>query len=257
MPDIKYKKGLPWLAPLTQKMIQFREETGKNPVFHGKITGQFEYWMYWRKPKVKKQTTKRKPGRKPTPKTKLKLIEKKKGRKTTKIYISETITDEEREQIYYKIKELINKNNDNIYKWHMTLEELNRNRAWFLESDNKYNVKSEIKKRIKELREDLEFWADKRDKINVKITGLAKRGNFDLKYAKDPYGGTKAYHIKGIKPTFYYESVKLQKKFDLAIFEGVVDKARELMDTYSKKAGLSTSYFYLDILLFLRITLIY
>ena len=47
--DLKYYKGLPWNKPLTEKMKQFQEETGKNAIWNGVVTGTFEYWMYWRK----------------------------------------------------------------------------------------------------------------------------------------------------------------------------------------------------------------
>ncbi|KKN01885.1 hypothetical protein LCGC14_1123370, partial [marine sediment metagenome] len=61
------KKDLIWNKALTPKMKQFKEETGKNPVYRGKITGGFEYWMYWRKPKVTKPKPKfiKKPIKKP------------------------------------------------------------------------------------------------------------------------------------------------------------------------------------------------
>ncbi len=46
-------KGIFWTQDLTPEMIQFEKETGKNAIFNGKITGNFEYWMYWRRGKKK------------------------------------------------------------------------------------------------------------------------------------------------------------------------------------------------------------
>jgi len=56
MPELKYKKGKPWLV-LTPEMKQFEKSTGKSAVFRGKITGQFEYWLWQQnKPKLKFKT---------------------------------------------------------------------------------------------------------------------------------------------------------------------------------------------------------
>ncbi|KKN12422.1 hypothetical protein LCGC14_1016770 [marine sediment metagenome] len=43
--------GVPNLATnnLTDEMIQFENETGKNAVYRGKVTGQFDYWLNWSK----------------------------------------------------------------------------------------------------------------------------------------------------------------------------------------------------------------
>ena len=45
--ECKYYKGLIWNKPLTPEMEQFKKETGKNAIRGNKITGTFEYWMYW------------------------------------------------------------------------------------------------------------------------------------------------------------------------------------------------------------------
>ena len=42
------KKGMLWYKPLTPEMNEYREETGGFPVFHSKITGKFEKWI-WKK----------------------------------------------------------------------------------------------------------------------------------------------------------------------------------------------------------------
>ena len=51
--DLKYYKGLSWNKPLTPKMKEFNKETGKNAIRGNKITGTFEYWMYWDPKKTK------------------------------------------------------------------------------------------------------------------------------------------------------------------------------------------------------------
>lgn len=43
-----------WNRPLTLKMKEYEKETGKHAVYNNKITGNFEFWMYWRKDKIKK-----------------------------------------------------------------------------------------------------------------------------------------------------------------------------------------------------------
>ena len=53
----KYKKGKPWNKPKTEKMIYFEESTEKNSVYRGKITGQFEAWL-WKLEKSKKRIAK-------------------------------------------------------------------------------------------------------------------------------------------------------------------------------------------------------
>ena len=52
--DIKHKKGQVWNKPLTKEMEQFEQLTGKNAIYKGKITGQFEYWIY-QKEKLKQK----------------------------------------------------------------------------------------------------------------------------------------------------------------------------------------------------------
>lgn len=42
------KKGMLWHKPLTPEMNEYREITGGFPVFHSKITGMFEKWL-WKK----------------------------------------------------------------------------------------------------------------------------------------------------------------------------------------------------------------
>jgi len=43
---MEYKKGTPWDKPLTSDMKLFESHTFKKAVHNGKITGQFEYWLY-------------------------------------------------------------------------------------------------------------------------------------------------------------------------------------------------------------------
>ncbi len=43
------QRGDMWNKPKTPKMIQFQQETRKNVIRGGKITGQYENWLYWRK----------------------------------------------------------------------------------------------------------------------------------------------------------------------------------------------------------------
>lgn len=133
-------------------------------------------------------------------------------KKLAKTYKPHYLAMNEREQIYYKIEGLIEKNNKNIYKWHQILVEIDSNRRLFHSEESDKKSKAIIRKRIIELNKDIDFWADKRDKTNVKIKDLAKKGNFELKYAKDPSGGAKAYHIEGIKPIFHFDPVRIQKK---------------------------------------------
>lgn len=42
----KYKKGQIWNKAKTKIMLKFEKETSKNAIYNGKITGQFEYWLY-------------------------------------------------------------------------------------------------------------------------------------------------------------------------------------------------------------------
>lgn len=78
----KFKKGTPWLV-LTPEMKQFEKKTGKSAVFRGKITGQFEYYIWQEE---KKKTLKPKPqltrGLKEIKSDKLKRIEKEYNRLT-------------------------------------------------------------------------------------------------------------------------------------------------------------------------------
>ena len=60
MPEIKYCKGLEWNKKLTAKMLEFEKQTGKSAVYRGVITGGFEHWMYVRKSKAIKKSTKKK-----------------------------------------------------------------------------------------------------------------------------------------------------------------------------------------------------
>ena len=63
-----YKKGQIWNKALTPKMLKFEKETGKLSIRGGKITGQFEYWLWQRE----KKTSKPQRMPKPKPKTALK-----------------------------------------------------------------------------------------------------------------------------------------------------------------------------------------
>jgi len=51
--DVKYWNGQPWNKALTPKMKEFEKETGKHAVYRNKVTGGFEYWLYWRSSKQK------------------------------------------------------------------------------------------------------------------------------------------------------------------------------------------------------------
>ena len=46
------KKGMAWNKPKTELMLQFEKETEYYAIWHGKITGHFEYWLF--KNKLKK-----------------------------------------------------------------------------------------------------------------------------------------------------------------------------------------------------------
>jgi len=46
---LNYKKGQTWNKAKTTQMKQFEKSTGKSAVFRGKITGQFEYWLWQQK----------------------------------------------------------------------------------------------------------------------------------------------------------------------------------------------------------------
>ncbi len=50
-PKSKHKKGQVWNKPKTNLMCQFEKETNKNAIHAGKITGNFEYWLWQRKKK--------------------------------------------------------------------------------------------------------------------------------------------------------------------------------------------------------------
>lgn len=54
--ECKYYKNLKWDKPLTEEMLTFEKETGKNATWNGVITGTFEYWMYWKKKETKKKS---------------------------------------------------------------------------------------------------------------------------------------------------------------------------------------------------------
>ncbi|KKK98607.1 hypothetical protein LCGC14_2641070 [marine sediment metagenome] len=54
---VDYKKGTPWNKVLTPIMKEFEKSTGKHAIYRGRITGQFEFWLFHRKSKV---TTSRK-----------------------------------------------------------------------------------------------------------------------------------------------------------------------------------------------------
>ncbi len=43
---VEFKKGQIWSKTKNKLMIEFENETGKNAVYRGKITGQFEAWLY-------------------------------------------------------------------------------------------------------------------------------------------------------------------------------------------------------------------
>lgn len=45
---VDYKKGKLWNRALTGDMKEFERTTGKSAVYHNKITGQFEHWL-WKK----------------------------------------------------------------------------------------------------------------------------------------------------------------------------------------------------------------
>ena len=55
--EAKYKKGMVWNKRLTNKMEVFEARTGKSAVYRGKITGQFEHWM-WQLQKIKEKEAK-------------------------------------------------------------------------------------------------------------------------------------------------------------------------------------------------------
>ncbi len=57
----KYWKGMCWDKELTDEMKKFEEETKKNAIWKGEITGSFVYWLYWKpsKNKVKKPIIKK------------------------------------------------------------------------------------------------------------------------------------------------------------------------------------------------------
>ena len=55
MVEIKYKKGTPWNKPKTKLMLDFEKQTGKNAIRAGKLTGNFEYWLWKRLQKVNNQ----------------------------------------------------------------------------------------------------------------------------------------------------------------------------------------------------------
>ena len=176
-----------------------------------------------------------------------------KKKKIVKAYKSQELTTNDREQLYYKIESLIEKNNENIYKWHQVLSEINLNRELLFSKELDKKSETPIKKKIRELNEDVEFWANKRDKNNTKIRDLAKKGRFDLKYAKDPSGGAKAYHITGIKPKFYFDPVRTQKNY-LSSKESInntvstilkdaknINKVQQILSQFKKK-WTSTDY---------------
>ena len=54
------KRGDFWNKPKTPLMLQFEEETGRNAIWWGKITGSFEYWLFWKNLKISNFTEKRK-----------------------------------------------------------------------------------------------------------------------------------------------------------------------------------------------------
>ena len=78
--EVKYYNGLKWNRALTKKMQEFEKETKKKAVYRGKVTGQFEYWLYWQKstkPKAKpKPTKKQAPAKKKGTKKYTPLLEK-------------------------------------------------------------------------------------------------------------------------------------------------------------------------------------
>lgn len=57
----KFVKGLEWDPNnLTPDMLNFEKTTGKNAVYRGKITGQFDYWLNWSKRSKNKPIQKQK-----------------------------------------------------------------------------------------------------------------------------------------------------------------------------------------------------
>jgi len=48
----EYKKGQNWNKPKNKLMLAFENETGKNAIYRGVITGNFEYWLMKNKTEV-------------------------------------------------------------------------------------------------------------------------------------------------------------------------------------------------------------
>lgn len=81
----EFYNGLEWDPNnLTNEMLQFEKETGKNAVYRGKITGQFDFWLNWSnkrksnnksliKEESKTKNTKKKPIKKLKPRVIIKV----------------------------------------------------------------------------------------------------------------------------------------------------------------------------------------
>jgi len=81
--NVKYYNGLKWNKSLVPEMKKFEKETGKHAVYRNKVTGGFEYWLYWR-------STKQKNKQKSRPKPKQKVKRKIKQRQQRQVIVPRT-----------------------------------------------------------------------------------------------------------------------------------------------------------------------
>ncbi len=56
--EVKFWKDQPWTDILAPDMIRYKEETGKDAVIRGRVTGTFCYWLYWAGEKKRTRRTK-------------------------------------------------------------------------------------------------------------------------------------------------------------------------------------------------------
>lgn len=191
----KYKKGEVWNKPKNSLMLRFEKETGKNAIYRGKVTGQFEYWI-WREANktaeifrkhdeltentTNKQKIKPKPKAKPKSKPKRQVIDKKQKR----------IGEIQREVDW--INENIKSKEDSIDK---KVEERRKYYNDLLEKEDNTKIRRQIYNKLSKIRREYqdEIWKlqQKRDKEQAKVIAVNLNFNKINKLVKDNFRKSK------------------------------------------------------------------